>query len=130
MTFSRPGCLRPLAACLLCSLPLLAQQAAPPPAPPAPAPAPAQGHPPAPPQRPNNPFEAVPQSQEAPPQQPPRLETPPPAAGQARPGEAPAEDVIEAIEFRGARRVPQDTLRALIFTKRGDKYDEDTLHRD
>ncbi len=40
------------------------------------------------------------------------------------------EDVIEAIEFRGVRRVPQDTLRALIYTKRGDKYDEDSVHRD
>ena len=40
------------------------------------------------------------------------------------------EDVIESIEFRGARRVPQDTLRALIFTKKGDKYDEESLHRD
>ena len=40
------------------------------------------------------------------------------------------EDVIEAIEFRGVRRVPQDTLRALIYTKRGDKYDEDSIHRD
>jgi Outer membrane protein/protective antigen OMA87 len=26
--------------------------------------------------------------------------------------------------------VPQDTLRALIFTKKGDRYDEDALHRD
>jgi len=26
--------------------------------------------------------------------------------------------------------VPQDTLRALIFTKRGDKLDEDSIHRD
>jgi outer membrane protein insertion porin family len=38
--------------------------------------------------------------------------------------------VIEAIEFRGVRRVPQDTLRAMIFTKRGDNYDDDTIHRD
>src|SRR2546421_9278866 len=37
------------------------------------------------------------------------------------------EDVIEAIEFRGVRRVPQDTLRAMIFTKKGDKYDEDSI---
>ncbi|MCX6635364.1 MAG: outer membrane protein assembly factor BamA, partial [Acidobacteria bacterium] len=49
-------------------------------------------------------------------------------------GEAPVaptvENVIETIEFRGARRVPQDTLRALIFTKKGDRFDEDALHRD
>jgi len=38
--------------------------------------------------------------------------------------------VIEEIQIRGARRVPQDTLRALIFTKKGDKYDEEALHRD
>ena len=41
-----------------------------------------------------------------------------------------AEDVIEAIEFRGARRVPQDTLRSMIFSKKGDRIDEDTLRRD
>ena len=29
--------------------------------------------------------------------------------------------MIEGVEFRGSRRVPQDTLRALIFTKRGDR---------
>jgi outer membrane protein insertion porin family len=130
MTFFRPGCLRPLAACLLCSLPLLAQQAAPPSAQQGPVAPPAQGQPPAPPRQ-NNPFEAVPQSpQEPPPQQAPRLETPAPAVQQPRPGENPPEDVIDSIEFRGARRVPQDTLRALIFTKKGDKYDEETLHRD
>jgi outer membrane protein insertion porin family len=38
--------------------------------------------------------------------------------------------VIEEIQFRGARRVPQDTLRALIFTKKGDKYNQESLDRD
>jgi len=38
--------------------------------------------------------------------------------------------VIEGIEFRGARRVPQDTLRAMVFSKVGDVYNEDTLRRD
>src|SRR5207245_6400214 len=38
-----------------------------------------------------------------------------------------AENVVEMIEFRGARRVPQDTLRALIMTKKGDIYNEDAL---
>ena len=28
------------------------------------------------------------------------------------------------------RRVPQDTLRAMIFTKKGDKLDDDSIHRD
>ena len=52
----------------------------------------------------------------------------PPEPGQAQP--ALAENVVEGIEFRGARRVPQDTLRALIFSKNGDVYNEDTLRRD
>lgn len=59
---------------------------------------------------------------------------PPATAAPAKPvqpgAEAPVEDIIEAIEFRGARRVPQDTLRALIFSKKGDKIDRETLHRD
>lgn len=40
------------------------------------------------------------------------------------------DNIIEAVEFRGQRRVPQDTLRALIFTKKGDVYDEEAIHRD
>lgn len=39
-------------------------------------------------------------------------------------------DIIDAIEFRNARRISQDTLRAIIFTKRGDVYNEQNLHRD
>ncbi len=46
-----------------------------------------------------------------------------------QPGQPP-ENIIEAIEFRGARRVRQDTLQALIYSKKGDKYDEEALHRD
>ena len=38
--------------------------------------------------------------------------------------------MIEAIEFRGARRVPQDTLRSLIFSKKGDLLEDDSLRRD
>ena len=37
---------------------------------------------------------------------------------------------IEAFVFRGARRVPQDTLRALIYSKRGDIYSDEALRRD
>jgi outer membrane protein insertion porin family len=89
---------------------------------------------PAPQQKKANPFEAVPEA--APPETPqakpsqatPALETPKPAEGAPKP--AAVENVIEAIEFRGSRRVPQDTLRALIFSKKGDKVDEDALHRD
>jgi outer membrane protein insertion porin family len=80
-----------------------------------------------------SPFETVPVTPEeqAPkaPQAPgakPQLEAPKPAAEQP----ASNQNVIEAIEFRGARRVPQDTLRALIFSKKGDRYDEDAIQRD
>ncbi|HYL73368.1 MAG TPA: outer membrane protein assembly factor BamA [Bryobacteraceae bacterium] len=90
-----------------------------------------------PPKKPN-PFENVPQTPaqpEAPkPQQPPiQNVTPkpeaPPAVQQAQPGQPP-EDIIEGFEFRGARRVRQDTLQALIASKKGDRYDEEILHRD
>ncbi len=110
----------------------LAAQESPPPKTPPPAPAK-----PAPP-KPQSPFEAVPTAEEQParpePQQPkpepakPAFEAPPAAAEPAPP--AAVENVIEAIEFRGTRRVPQDTLRALIFSKKGDKVDQEALHRD
>ena len=91
-----------------------------------------------PPQEPKaNPFEnvptAVPPAPQAPAQQQPaqpgkpQLEAPRPTAPEAP---AAAGNVIESIEFRGARRVPQDTLRALIATRKGDIYNEDLLHRD
>ncbi len=79
-----------------------------------------------------NPFESVPQAPEktpAPAQKPgqkPPLETPQAAPAPA----APNQGIVEAVEFRGARRVPQDTLRAMIFTKKGDRYDPETLRRD
>jgi outer membrane protein insertion porin family len=78
-----------------------------------------------------NPFETVPVAPAEPAPQTPKTQNAPPPSPvrQLRPGQPP-EDVIEAIEFRGSRRVPQDTLRALIYTKRGDKYNEDALHRD
>lgn len=135
MTSSRPGRLRTLAFCLVCWLPLLAQpvppQQLPPPQPPQQQPPPPQPAKPQPPpqQKKANPFETVPQSTDQPKPQQPKLETPKPPA-EVKPGEAPAEDVIEEVQFRGARRVPQDTLRALIVTKKGDKYDQETLNRD
>jgi outer membrane protein insertion porin family len=80
----------------------------------------------------NNPFETVPQAQPAnPPTAPalPQFEAPKPAEpGQQQPSVG--SNVVEGIEFRGARRVPQDTLRAMIFSKVGDVYNEDTLKRD
>jgi outer membrane protein insertion porin family len=95
---------------------------------------PAQQPPTAPPKK-QNPFETVRETgEQAKPQQPPPakptspFEAPAPVAEPAPPEKI--EDVIEAIEFRGARRVPQDTLRAMIFSKRGDRIDEDALRRD
>ena len=109
------------------------------PAQPSPAPQqkPEQTPPGAPAQPPKNPFENVPASPEgAPPplQQPaqqqrpaqPQMEAPKPVeAAKPRAGEP-----IEAIEFRGARRVPQDTLKALINSKAGDIFSEDAIRRD
>jgi len=89
-----------------------------------------------------NPFENVapagqPQAAPAPgPVAPPQIAQPQfePVTRPAEPGAAQqpvlAENVVEGIEFRGARRVPQDTLRAMIFSKVGDVYNEETLRRD
>ncbi|MBX5494805.1 MAG: outer membrane protein assembly factor BamA [Bryobacteraceae bacterium] len=84
--------------------------------------------------KPQNPFESVPQAPEQPkpeaPQAPKpgtRFETPKPAAEQPA---GQVQDIIEAIEFRGSRRIPQDTLRAMIFSKKGDRYDPAALQRD
>ena len=89
---------------------------------------------------PANPFETVPQvsTPAAPPQttppgqtQPPQFETPTPTTpGAPTTGPAVAPDVIESIQFKGSRRVPQDTLRAMIFTKAGDVYNKEALSRD
>jgi outer membrane protein insertion porin family len=93
---------------------------------------PPAAQPPAAPPPANNPFENVPQAEPTkPPTAPalPQFEAPKPAEpGQQQP--AIGSNVVEGIEFRGARRVPQDTLRAMIFSKVGDVYNEDTLRRD
>ncbi|HET8547999.1 MAG TPA: outer membrane protein assembly factor BamA, partial [Bryobacteraceae bacterium] len=140
MKFPRLGSLPAVRVCILLLILMLlpaagpAQQTAPePPKPEAPKPAP-------------GPFEPVPEVKpEAPkpttPKQRSPFETPreavpdtqaakpaAPKAQPAKPGTVP--DVIEEIEFRGSRRVPQDTLRALIISRKGDRYDEETLHRD
>jgi outer membrane protein insertion porin family len=89
--------------------------------------------PPAP--KPPNPFETVPQSKEEPAPKPAPAPAQPPAQSApetpraTRPGQLPP-NVIEAIEFRGARRVRQDTLQSLIYSKKGDPLDEEALHRD
>jgi outer membrane protein insertion porin family len=138
MMFRRLGRLSALAVCLFTgsgavtflTSPAFAQQ--PPPATPSPQTPPAQTPAPAPPKKQApSPFETVPLSQEpAPPQkkQAPTLEAPGRPVETEETGKV--EDVVEAIEFRGARRVPQDTLKALIFTKKGDKLDGDALNRD
>ena len=99
----------------------------------------------APQQKQANPFETVPQSQTPAPQaapQPPAAPPAPPAQGTKPPFEAlpatPApvkpvvgnQNIIEAIEFRGSRRVPQETLRGLIVTRKGDVLNAETLRRD
>lgn len=118
MMFHRRLRLHAFAVCLLCvaatGLRLSAQPAQQPPQTQAPKPKPA------------SPFETVPETTEP---AKPAPKAPAPGAAEAQPG-APAENVIEAVEFRGSRRVPQDTLRALIFTKKGDTYDPETLRRD
>src|SRR6202030_2399256 len=114
MTFSRLGCLRLIAGSVLCVFPLLSQQNQP------------QTQPPKPQPPKNNPFETIPQTSEPPPQAPkPQIETvKPPPAGPAQPAQ-PSQGVGDAITFQGGRRVRQNPLRAMIFTKRGDKYDEE-----
>ena len=91
------------------------QAAQPPPAPPKPPPSP----------NPQNPFENIPT---APEKAPPTA--PSPSGVQEAKTVAVGDNIIEAIEFRGQRKVPQDTLRALIVVKKGDVYDEESLHRD
>lgn len=78
---------------------------------------------PAAPQAPASPFEDV---QPANPNQPASPFTD--AENAARPAQT--GDFIEEVDFRGARRVPRDSLLARIFTKRGDSFDVDALRRD
>ncbi|HBY62944.1 MAG TPA: outer membrane protein assembly factor BamA [Solibacterales bacterium] len=93
---------------------------------------------PAEPKKPANPFETVPTAPAEPKPEAPKPEPAKPDAaaqpGAAKPGAtapaAPPRDIIEAIEFRGSRRVPQDTLRALVISRKGDNYDPETITRD
>lgn len=92
---------------------------------------PAQQAPPKP-QQPANPFETVPQDQQPPaqpaqPRPPTQFEAPKaaPAAPQPVTG-----DAIKEIDFRGARRIPTDTLKAMIMSKVGDIYTEEAIRRD
>lgn len=131
----------PACVCALWVFPVIGQQQPPagqpsqqqPPTAPATPPPAQQQQPP----KPANPFETIPtaptgQPPATPPaatpqQQRPTLEAPP-VVGQ--PVANPNGEVIEAFEFRGAKRVPQDTLKALIVSKSGDIYNPETLRRD
>ncbi len=42
----------------------------------------------------------------------------------------PGQLFIDSVEVRGSRRVPSETLKALLATKAGDIYDEELLRRD
>jgi outer membrane protein insertion porin family len=103
--------------------------------PPAPAPPPQSQPAQQPPkQQPANPFETVPPQNQLPPQQQPaqptrptQLETPKPAPAAPQPAGG---EVIKEIDFRGARRIPTDTLKAMILSKVGDIYSEDAIRRD
>jgi len=63
---------------------------------------------------------------QAPPEAPAAPEQAPP---QAAP-EQPQQVIIEEISFHGNRRIPTATLRARIFSHKGDAYDENALERD
>jgi len=88
---------------------------------------PAQNPPQPPPtQKPPNPFENVPTAPEK-----PNAPTAPnqPAVGEAKTVNI-GPNIIEAVEFRGQRKVQQDFLRGIIYTKKGDVFDEESIHRD
>ncbi len=88
-----------------------------------------QQKPPEKPKQQQNPFETIPEAPQKPnPAAPPA--TPPPGGVQEVKPAAIDENIVEEVQFRGQRKVPQDTLRGLIFTKKGDVYDEQAIHRD
>ncbi len=53
-----------------------------------------------------------------------------PEDGQQSASNADGQAVIERIDFTGNRRIRTDTLKARIFSREGDPYNEDTLRRD
>jgi outer membrane protein insertion porin family len=110
------------------------QQQTPPPQPPPAQPPTTPAQPPATPAQPPKPatggFESVPaqQTPQTPPPRAPQLEAPRKAP--TTPVPLTGGRVIAGIEFRGARRTPQDTLKAQIYSKQGDIYSEDQVRRD
>jgi outer membrane protein insertion porin family len=136
-----PSCAVSLAASLCFSFPLVSAPLAAPTSaietgaaasqsttPAAPAQNPPAQNPPA--QQPANPFESVPEANPAKKPAAPPTNVPPANGIQETKAAAVGDNIIEAVEFRGQKKVPQDTLRALIFTKKGDPYDVDSIHRD
>jgi outer membrane protein insertion porin family len=103
---------------------------------------PAQQAPPPKPAPPKSPFEEVqeakPQVEPAKPKPPSPFEAVPEDKKEEKPAEPAApgakpparQDIIEAVEFRGNRRIPRDTLIARLYSKKGDPYDEEQLRRD
>lgn len=85
-----------------------------------------------------NPFENVPTaepSKEEPQKPAPATPAPTPSASQTPPAaggstKAPANAVIEDIIITGNRRIPKDTLRARVLSRKGDPFDLDALRRD
>jgi outer membrane protein insertion porin family len=53
-----------------------------------------------------------------------------PLAVPAQPARPAPGQPVETVNFQGARRIPQSTLMALISTKPGSVYSEDTVQRD
>jgi outer membrane protein assembly factor BamA len=49
---------------------------------------------------------------------------------QDAPKPKPPSNKIEAVEIKGAKRVPEDTLKSLVTIKPGDTYDEKAVRRD
>ena len=88
-----------------------------------------QPPPPPKPQQPN-PFENIPEAPQQKPQPTPPPAVPPPGGIQEAKPATIDENIVEDVKFRGQRKVPLDTLRGLVVTKKGDVYDEDAIHRD
>lgn len=87
-----------------------------------------------------SPFETIPtaeppkgEPQKPPPTAPaptPTVPQPQTPAATAEPAKAPTNQVIEDIIITGNRRIPKETLRARILSRKGDPLDADALRRD
>ncbi len=136
MTSFRPGRLRigvvGFTVGVIFSLPVFAQQQqTPPPTQPPTAPQTTPPKPTPPQQKKANPFETVPQEvKPQPPAEAPKPVAPKPTEAEQPIGNTPPDDVIESVAFRGTRRITQDLLRSLLITKKGDKFDMESLDRD